>query len=376
METSKEELAYAGPNKETVNVFACISCGADLNYKPGTRHLTCTYCNAENEIPDSGEPVNENDFYEYINNSAATSAQMTISVVSCSACGANTTIDPNIRSHSCPYCMNPLVVKDAHTDSVIQPKAVLPFKLNKDEVRNKFKAWVKGLWFAPNDLKKASVDTDRFNGMYIPYWTFDSNTQSSYIGQRGDYYYVNVNYTATENGKTVTKTRRDRKIRWHTVSGNVSHAFDDVLVIASHSLPLKYAEKLEPWDLENLTGFNESFLGGFITEKYKVELKEGFDTARNKMDDHIRTLVRKNIGGDQQRIINLNTKHSDITFKHILLPIYISAFRFKGKVYNFLVNGRTGEVQGERPYSAWKIALLVIAILAVIGVVAYFATRK
>ncbi|MCZ2443757.1 MAG: DNA helicase PriA, partial [Flavobacteriales bacterium] len=167
-----------------------------------------------------------------------------------------------------------------------------------------------------------------------------------------------------------------QRTRWFTVSGNVSHPFDDVLVVASHSLPLNYVEKLEPWDLGNITRFDERFLGGFITEKYKVELKEGFDTAKTKMDTYIRTLVRRDIGGDEQRIISLQTDHSNITFKHILLPIYLSAFRFKGKVYNFLVNGRTGEVQGERPYSAWKIALLVIAVLAVLGVVIYFASKK
>lgn len=374
--SSAGDTVFDIPNKETVNKFACVSCGADLIYKPGTRHLVCSYCNAENDIPDIGEPVNENDFYAFIDNESATSLRMTISTVNCKSCGADTTIEPNIRSQNCPYCMNPLVVENTITDSVIQPKGILPFKLNKEEARNKFKSWVKGLWFAPNDLKKATLDPNRFNGMYIPYWTFDSLTTSRYMGQRGEHYYVNESYTVVENGKSTVKTRSVQRTRWFTVSGNVSHPFDDVLVVASHSLPLNYVEKLEPWDLENITRFDERFLGGFITEKYKLELKEGFDTAKTKMDTYIRTLVRRDIGGDEQRIISLQTDHSNITFKHILLPIYLSAFRFKGKVYNFLVNGRTGEVQGERPYSAWKIALLVIAVLAVLGVVIYFASQK
>jgi len=373
---SKSELEFSGPNKDIVNSFACITCGADLKYKPGTKHLHCDYCGAENEIPDIGEPVNENDFYEFINKEAASSQKMSISVVRCNNCGATTTIEANLQSHSCPYCMSPLVIKDAHSESVIQPKAILPFKINKEEAKNKFKAWVKSLWFAPNDLKKATLDTDRLNGLYIPYWTFDSNTSSSYIGQRGEYYYVNVPYTTTENGKTVSKTRRERRTRWYTVSGNLNHAFDDVLVIASKSLPIKYAENLEPWDLNNLTAFNDSYLGGFITEKYQVELKHGFENAKAKMEDQLRTMVKQKIGGDEQRIITLNTQHNNITFKHILLPIYLSAFRFKGKVYQFLVNGRTGEVQGERPYSGWKIALLVLAVLAVAAVVIYFASKK
>jgi len=81
----------------------------------------------------------------------------------------------------------------------------------------------------------------------------------------------------------------------------------------------------------------------------------------------IRTDVCRDIGGDHQRIHSLKTEFDKTTFKHILLPIWISSYRYHGKVYRFLVNGRTGEVQGERPMSWIKIAgtaVLVIAIAA------------
>jgi len=373
---SNEELLYEGPNKDIVNSFACMSCGADLAYKPGTRHLHCQYCGAENEIPDAGEPVNENDFYTYINDQAATTERVTVSTVKCENCGATTTVDPKLKSSHCPYCVTPLVIQNHHTDSIIQPKGILPFKLAKDEARDKFKKWLGGLWFAPNDLKKASHDTDRFNGIYIPYWTFDSQTNSPYMGQRGTYYYTTQSYTAMENGKSVTRTRQVRHTRWVTVSGHINHAFDDVLIIASNSLPVKYAERLEPWDLNNVQSFNDSYLGGFITEKYQVELQQGFDKARAKMDEQIRKMVRSDIGGDEQRILSVNTRHSNITFKHLLLPVYVSAYRYKGKVFQFLVNGRTGEVQGQRPYSAWKIAIAVVVALIVIAIIIFFATKK
>jgi hypothetical protein len=37
-------------------------------------------------------------------------------------------------------------------------------------------------------------------------------------------------------------------------------------------------------------------------------------------------------------------------------------------VYQVVVNARTGEVQGERPYSAWKIAALVGVILLILAI--------
>jgi len=98
-----------------------------------------------------------------------------------------------------------------------------------------------------------------------------------------------------------------------------------------------------------------------------VGLKEGFEMVKKEVDKPVKELIRKDIGGDKQRIHRYNIKFSEITFKHILLPVWISAYRYNGKVYRFLVNGSTGEVQGERPYSFWKIFFFVVGILALVG---------
>ena len=147
----------------------------------------------------------------------------------------------------------------------------------------------------------------------------------------------------------------------------MNDAFDDVLVNASKSLPEKLANELEPWDLHELKAFNEQFLTGFVTEQYQIDVKEGFEKAKVRMESVIRGTVNKSIGGDVQQITSLNTTYNDITFKHILLPIWLSAFRYSEKVYRFMINGRTGEVQGERPYSWMKITGAILGGLAVIG---------
>ena len=135
--------------------------------------------------------------------------------------------------------------------------------------------------------------------------------------------------------------------------------------------------KLEPWDLKNLIPFDKSYLSGFVSEKYQVDLEEGFEIAKSATNQEIRSLVRRNIGGDRQRIISLNTNYKDISFKHLLLPVYVSAFRYKNKLYRFLVNGRTGEVQGERPYSWIKISLtILIGLILLGGSYLYFELNK
>ncbi len=107
-------------------------------------------------------------------------------------------------------------------------------------------------------------------------------------------------------------------------------------------------------------------MSGFQAEAYQVDLGDGFAQARQEMDGPIREAVAADIGGDHQRIATIRTQFDGITFKHILLPVWISAYRYGDRTYRFLINGATGEVQGERPWSAAKIALTVTATLIVL----------
>jgi DNA-directed RNA polymerase subunit RPC12/RpoP len=356
------------------NTFGCIDCGADLKFTPGTTSLSCEYCGAANEIPVAEVEIAELDYEAYLENATSAADQLTVNLVKCQICAAESTLQPHITSASCPYCDTPLIVADAHEENILKPKSLLPFKITKEEAIAAFKKWINKLWFAPNALKKAVLSFDHFKGVYLPFWTYDSKTTTSYTGQRGRHYYVSESYTTTENGKTVSKTRQVRRTRWTFVTGRVNHAFDDVLVPASNSLPEKQLTALEPWDLENLVPFTTEFLSGFITEKYQVNLKSGFDKACDIMNVAISSLIGRDIGGDEQRVLSKNTQHKDITFKHLLLPAYVSAYNFKGKLYQFMVNARTGEVQGERPYSWIKITLAIVLGLAIIGAI-YLAAR-
>ena len=146
--------------------------------------------------------------------------------------------------------------------------------------------------------------------------------------------------------------------------------FDDILILAARSLQRKYYDNLEPWDLANLVDYDDRYLSGFQAESYAVSLPAGFEEAKSEMTAPIQAAVRRDIGGDRQRIYSVDTAHHQVTFKHILLPVWLSSYRYKDRLYHVLINARTGEVQGERPWSTWKITFLVLAVLAVIAVIA------
>jgi hypothetical protein len=187
---------------------------------------------------------------------------------------------------------------------------------------------------------------------------------------RGDNYYVQETYQERDSqGNLVTKTRTVTKIRWYPVSGEVQHFFDDVLVCGSKSVPDHLVHGMEPWRLEELEPFKAEFLAGLKTERYAVDLKEGLGIAKKMMEPVIDQLIRRDIGGDHQKITDKRTRYMGVTFKHCLLPVWVANYRYHEKLYQILINGRTGKVSGERPYSFWKIFRLVAIILLIIGLI-------
>lgn len=351
--------------------FPCSSCGAYLEFAPGLDALRCPYCGTENPIPKveveiADRAVEELDFHAHLRELGSREETYEVIVVKCPKCGAETTFDPNITSDECAFCGTKLVSGTA-SNRLLKPRALLPFKIEREAASELFRKWISGLWFAPNDLKRLARREAKISGMYLPHWTFDSDTTTDWQGKRGEYYYVNETYM--ENGQR--RTRRVRRTRWHGVQGRLGHFFDDVTVSASESLPRQYITALEPWDFNALVPYADEYLSGFRTESYTVPLETGWDHARRRIDEDIDALIRQKIGGDEQQITWKDTRYDHITFKHILLPVWISAYRYRDKVFRFMVNARTGEVQGERPWSWVKITLAVIAVLLVMAVFFY-----
>ncbi len=358
------------PSSPSARFFPCKQCGAKLQYEPGTKHLKCPYCSAENEIAVADEPAAELDFDAALARLESSTPTEKTDTVQCDGCRAVLTLAPNITSLACPFC-GTNIVNQGRTTSLIKPNAVLPFAIKREAAVESYRKWIKSRWFAPSKLKSQALLDATLQGLYLPAWTYDCDTNTSYTGERGDAYYVSV--TVMVNGKP--QIRQERRIRWTPVSGAVFVQFDDVLVLASPTLPPKLTEKLEPWDLKTCLPYSDDFLAGFTAECYQTDLKQGFGVAKEKMAPEIDAAIRSDIGGDEQRISSRSSRYSRITFKHILLPVWVSAYRFGGKVFQFLINARTGEVQGQRPYSALKIAMAVLAGLIVIGIIIVIAQR-
>lgn len=349
-------------NKENINRFLCENCGANMVFDAKLGKLACPYCAHSQEIVADGT-VDERSYEEFLQRGMQNLQPMAQDAMQsrCDSCGAIVNFTPPETARNCDFCGAKIVAQPKAADPLVAPEGVLPFSVPPPQAVSNYKTWLSSLWFAPSALKNMA-QADKLSSIYIPYWTYDSYTNSYYDGERGEHYYDTETYY--ENGEQ--KERQVRKTHWYSVSGEVSRQFDDVCVPATKSLPEKYINKLEPWDLQELKPYEPAYLSGHKAQTYQIALDEGFEKFKKIAESIIYGDARNDIGGDEQRVHNVSTNYENITFKHLLLPIYAGAYRFNDKVFQIVVNGRTGEVQGERPYSWLKIGCLVFAIIGVI----------
>lgn len=353
---------------EKVHHFPCPSCGADLLYEPRDGFLTCPYCGHKEAIPQSAAEVVERSFEQYLRVRPEQMGQLASGAleVQCQSCGAKSLFMPPEVAGRCEFCGVQIVAQAKSADPIVAPEGLLPFALAQQQVTTNLREWLSSRWFAPNGLKQFA-EPEAIHGVYLPFWTYDSHTTTYYTGQRGDYYYETEYYWDTDaKGNKHQRSRQVRRTRWSPASGTVSRWFDDVLVPATLSLSSNKLHALQPWDLERLQPYNPAFLSGFKAQRYQVDLAQGFELVKQIVAGQIESDVHQDIGGDVQTIEELSTHYSGITFKHLLLPVYAGAYRFNGKVYQIVVNARTGEIQGDRPYSVWKILLLIAFLLVVV----------
>ena len=343
----------------------CKSCGGITLYSPADENLKCEYCGSITELDKTAAEIEENDFNHWKDLVVENSEDHTMEVteIKCRQCGANTTMAPNVSAAKCVFCSTPLILSEASIKRFWQPQYLLPFKITDKESNTNFKKWLSKQWFLPSQLKKNGVDAHIFKGVYLPFWTYDADTYTQYTGERGE----NRTETSRNNkGEQVRRTITD----WYPASGEVSIPFDDIVVPATNTLPLGIMRCLTNWDLMNCVAYRKEFMAGFITEIYQIDFRDGVLRAKEKMDNVILSAINSDIGGDNQKIRSKQTQYNDLMFKLLLLPIWISAFQFKGKLYQFVVNGRTGQVIGEYPKSTAKIVTLIVLIIAIISILA------
>ena len=347
---------------EDVTDKKCPNCGATVVYDPETLSMSCPFCGYSRQLPkpeDNGQDVEELDFSSAKNRESLDWGKAKKSLV-CKNCGAETIMDEADTAQCCPYCGSTQVMPVDNDEDVVAPGGVVPFEITKEKAAQIFKSWMKGKLFAPNDAKK-SCEAKNFSGVYLPYWTYDSQTTSPYE--------VKLAFDSTDKDGHTSTT-------YKTYRGIYERFIDDETVYASKKTNNRFIKAASTFDFSKLRKYSPEFIAGFLAERYTVGLDEGWDIAKTqikaKLQNEIGSMERKRHHADRVSKVTFNTAYSKVTYKYVLAPIWIANFKFKEKLYNIVVNGQTGQIRGEAPVSPLKVAIAIIIAIIVIGLIIAF----
>jgi DNA-directed RNA polymerase subunit RPC12/RpoP len=366
----RSTMSQTAPDPSAL-AFPCKGCGAKLAYDAASQGMACPYCGHKEAVAaGQGAMIREIPLEQGLA-LAQKGYGAPVTTIRCGECGATVNVGEGERTAACAFCGSKQVLAEATNQGAIRPESLVPFKVTKEDANGRFGVWIGKLWFRPGDLKKMAR-VQEIGGVYIPFWTFDAAVSSQWSAERGFYYYEMEAFTENVNGRMETRTRQVQRTRWEGASGYRQDSYDDVLVCASKGLPSHLVDNLSTFDTQGLTPYEPQFLAGWRAESYAVDLMPGWELGRQKIDMSQMSRCAGDVGGDTHRGLDVRNQYSNITFKHVLLPIWIAAYRYNGKVYRFLVNGQTGEVVGVAPWSTWKILGLIVFILAIVGaIIAY-----
>lgn len=361
-----EQPPFTEPNADA-NDFECIQCGAQMAFDAAHGMMACAYCGNQMEVngDDSApaEAIVEYDLEHGIAEASSRGLGVEVRTTECRECGARVSFDASVTATFCEFCGSTQVMQQEANRNLIRPESLLPFGVEQDVAKGHFKGWIGGLWFRPSNLKQRA-NLGQISGVYVPYWTYDAWADSRWTAQAGHYYYVEEQYKDA-NGNA--QTRRKRETRWQPAWGSRRDHYDDVLVCASKGLPVDLAEKLKTFDTSKLIPYAPGYLAGWRAEEYALPLNEGWRKSTTRIEGDQRTRCSGDVPGDTQRGLNVATRLSETTFKHILLPLFIASYRYNGEVFRFVVNGQTGEISGRAPWSWVKIAAAVVLGLVLVS---------
>ncbi len=347
------------PEVTAISKFACPACGAEAVWTPSKKALVCPYCSTVSpaELKADGTLVEENDLVTALraipDDQRGWAAER--KTVKCQSCHAISVFDEKRVAQKCDFCGSPSIIAMEDVGTPIRPGSQLPFKVPETQVREDIRRWYGSHFWAPNKLGEKAL-TDTLHGLYLPYWTFDAHAECPWEAEAGHYYYT-----------TNSKGERTRHTRWEYASGHVSTDFDDVLVPASKGVHTNLLEQLQPFPTTtDLLPYDPGYLSGWVVEQYQIDLIQGAQDSRQRMDDLLRAQCVSHIPGDTHRNLQISPDYSAQTFKHILLPVWLLSYTYGAKTYQVAVNGSTGKITGEYPLSWVKITIAIIIILIIL----------
>jgi DNA-directed RNA polymerase subunit RPC12/RpoP len=351
----------AEPEEATAESFTCPKCGGQMRFDIEKSDLLCSYCGTVQVIEKKIVADTDEHPIDYVLPTTRAhrwaEAQQRLS---CENCGALSLLPPGQQADHCPYCGSTRLVLSSEKVELLEPQAIALFKVSEQAALSQVRSWlIKGL-FAPDDLV-AKAGQIKLRPAYYPFWTFDGTLE------------VTWNCEVNEGSSKAP--------HWVSHSGSEFDLFDDVLVPGLRSLSVDEVASIEPFDLKEVVEFISQFLAGWTALSYDLPLSDATLKAREKVITRLRQSLPSRVesGREKRNLTSGGGKWSGLTFKYMLLPLWVGTYRYRGADFRLLVNGQTGKVGGQKPrdqFKVWMMAFLFLAGLMFLAIIAYLVWAR
>ena len=330
--------------------FECKNCGAELKWSPTAGALECEYCGEQyqpSDFEDATTNADNADVSQHIVDKtyATTSTTEDEIIYKCDECGAEIVALQTTMATECPYCGRPISLTHAHKGN-FRPELVLPFKITKETAINKVKQFISRAYFAPKEFKQAKI-SEQLKGLFVPFYLHN--------------FHVALDETYECDDQSHSR-RGDDRITTHKIYNvrvQSDTQFDKVPVDGSTVIDDKIMNVLEPFNFDNLQDYNPAYMAGYYAdqpdETVESTRERAFSRGTTVMREQVHELLKKYASRERKQN---NIKISDHSAQYAMLPIWRLNVSYKNEVYQFDVNGQTGEVSGKVPLSIPKVAIV------------------
>ena len=342
--------------------YKCPSCGGAMAFDPASGKLKCPFCGSD-FIPEEYDR-------QKAANSGAPGTEWSLNaddmqVFTCNNCGGEVIGDENTGALTCPYCDEPLVLNERFTGS-LKPEFVLPFKIDKSRAKSAYGEYIAGKKLLPNIFKNDKHISD-IKGVYVPFWLYDAT----------------VNASAEFDGTKETDQGDSTKIDHFKVTRSGTMSFKHIPVDASTRMEDDLMDSIEPYDVSAAVPYSSAYMAGYLADRYDVSPEQCQPRADKRMEQTARDLIRgqvKNYDSVSEKSHTFNKLTS--SYKYALYPVWILNTIWNGEKFVFAMNGQTGKLVGNVPYSKGKffgvlfgvLAALWAIMLGVLAVTSHFST--
>lgn len=323
-------------------IYKCPSCGANMKFNSKTQTLTCDYC--EQSVPmeqaDRLKQAETADFKLY----------------RCPSCGAEVMTDEYTAATFCSFCQSPTLVEDK-LEGELAPSRLIAFKKNKEQAKESYRAWTKKGLLTPSGFSKEST-LEKVSGIYVPFWLYDYDAHVNLEAEatkvrserRGNTQYTHTDYFLA---------RREVEADFQLVPADASEKMDDTVM-----------DQLEPFNYQELMPFQMSYLSGYYAERYNYDSQQMKPRIEARIKKYARECALDTIKGYSTKRVLTEQYHFRMKkSEYVMLPVWILNYRYKGKDYQFSMNGQTGKIVGSLPISIEKGAAYFIGIAAAIFII-------